>query len=170
MGDRQGYVTPVEGQDAHDAAVVENPVIIGGRANANEPGTAVASGDASHLWCDLFGRLVVLPGHPAPETPVYVNATASGDTVVLSAPGAGVSLHIVRVLITNGGSAVNAVHLQENGSATNRGPGDLAADGGGAVLDFGARGWKLTANTGLDVNLGAAGDISVTVLEHYIAA
>ncbi len=170
MSDRTGGpVQIVEGADAHDAALVENPVVIGGRANANEP-TAVGDGDASHLWCDALGRLIVVPGHPAPEAPAYVNATGSGDTVVLSAPGASVSLHIVRVLITNGGAAINNVQLQQNGTATNRGPGDLAADGGGAILDFGARGWKLTANTGLDVNLGAAGDVHVTVLEHYIAA
>ncbi len=169
MADIQGTTTPIEGQAAHDAAVSENPVAVGGRANANEP-AVVADGDVSHLWLDLFGRAVVIPGHPSPELPVVVNATASGDTAVLAAPGAGVSLYICKVTIINGGSAIITAHLQEGGTAVNRGPGDLAKDGGGANLDFGARGWKVGDNKALDINLSATGDVWVTVTEHYEAA
>lgn len=169
MSDRQGYVQAVEGPDAHDAAITENPVILGGRANLNEP-TAVGDGDACLAWVDRLGRLVVLPGHPNPEAPVVVNATGSGDTEIIAAPGASLSLYIVRVALINGGAAVLNAQLQEDGSATNRGGGDLAADGGGVILDYGPRGWKLTANTALDVNLSAGGDVWVSVLEHYIAA
>jgi hypothetical protein len=158
----------VSGGAAHDTAVAGNPVPVAARANANEP-TAVGDGDATHLWADTFGRLVVVPGHPSPELPVVVNATASGDTTVVSAPGAGVSLYIVRVALVNGGTAVVSAQLQEASSATNRGGGDLAANGGGMILDYGARGWKLTANTALQINLGATGDVWVSVLEHYIA-
>ena len=159
----------VEGAAATDAAVSGNPVLAGGRANANEP-SAVDDGDAVPLWLDQYGRLVVVSGHPSPVAPVYVNATASGDTTVLSAPGASLSLYIRRISIINGGSAIVNVQLQEDATTVNRGPGDLAADGGGIMMDFGGNGWKLAANTGLDVNLGAAGDVHVTVIDHYIAA
>lgn len=168
MADITDNAQPVEGAAAHDAAVAENPVAVGARANANEP-TAVADGDATHLWADRLGRVVALLGHPSPEAPAVVNATAAGDTQVIAAPGAGVSLYICKVTLNNGATAVNAVQLQEGGTTTNRGGGDLAQDGGGVNLDYGSRGWKLAANTALDVNLGAAGDVWVSVTEYYIA-
>lgn len=155
---------------AHDTVASTAPVGIAARASAVEPTAVSADGDAVHVWADRLGRIVTVAGHPSPEAPVVVNATASGDTNVISAPGASVSLYIKRAVINNGGAAVNAVFLQENGSAVNRGGGDLAADGGGMVLDFGDRGWKLTANTALEVNLGSAGDVWVSVLDYYIAA
>jgi hypothetical protein len=158
----------ISGDVAHDAADAGEPVKIGGKASTNEP-TAVAVDDRVNAWFDTFGRLVTVNGHANPETPVYVNATASGDTAVIGAPGVGVSLHIKKVSIHNGGGAVIAVTLQENASATNRWGADLAADGGGSIIDFGDRGWKLTANTGLDVNLGATGDVHVNVTDYYIA-
>lgn len=147
-----------------------NPVTVGAYASDAEPTAVSADGDVVRLWADKLGRLVTVGGHPAPEAPVVVQSAASGDVSVISAPGASLSLYIKRVVINNGGSAVNAVQLQENGSAVNRGGGDLAANGGGMVLDYGDRGWKLTANTALEVNIGTAGDIWVSVLEYYIAA
>lgn len=169
MADVQHNPQTIEGNAAHDSAVADYPVTVGGRANLNEP-TAVGDGDNVYAWMDQLGRLVVVPGHPNPEAPVVVNATASGDTTVVSAPGASVSLYIVRVALVNGGSAVVSAQLQEASSATNRGGGDLAANGGGMILDYGPRGWKLTANTALQINLSATGDVWVSVLEHYIAA
>ncbi len=154
---------------AHDAPVSGNPFRIAAKANANEPAVVSADGDTVDLWADLFGRAVVLSGHPNPEAPVSINATASGDTAVLAAPGASLSLHICKGTILNAGASPIVVALQENGSATSRWSGELAAEGGGAAFDFGSRGWKLTANTGLDVNLNGAGDVRVNVTEYYIA-
>jgi hypothetical protein len=163
-----GTVTAA-GAAAHDAAVSGNPVTIAARANANEP-TAVADGDVTHLWADLLGRLVVLPGHPSPESPVTLNATASGNTTVISAPGGGVSLYIVKASIHNRDTAVRTVALQDGAGGTNRWKAMVASDGGGSLIDFGARGWKLTANTLLNVNLDAAGNVDVNITEYYIAA
>ncbi len=148
---------------------LRNPFRIAAKANANEPAVVSADGDTVDLWADLFGRAVVLSGHPNPEAPVSINATASGDTAVLAAPGASLSLHICKGTILNAGASPIVVALQENGSATSRWSGELAAEGGGAAFDFGSRGWKLTANTGLDVNLNGAGDVRVNVTEYYIA-
>ena len=80
------------------------------------------------------------------------------------------SLYIKRVILNNADSSTVEAFLQEASSATNRGGGMLAANGGGMVVDFGDRGWKLTANTALQVNLSAAGSVWVTVAEYYIAA
>lgn len=163
--------TIARGLTAHDGPVATNPLLIAARANLDEPDDPVgADDDVVHLWADRLGRLVMVDGHSNPVDPVYVNATGSGDTTLLAAPGASLSLYIQKILITNGGSVVNNVQIQVDGTAVNRGPGDLAADGGGAMMDFGARGWKIAANTALDINLGAAGDVHATVLQHYIAA
>lgn len=159
----------VVGDVAHDAAAAGNPVLVAARANANEP-TAVADADSTYLWADPFGRLVVLPGHPSPEAPATVNATASGNTTVIAAPGANVSLYICKGSIHNSGASNITAILQDGAGGTARWAAELAAEGGGSMFDFGARGWKLTANTLLNVNLSAGGDVRVNVSEYYIAA
>lgn len=159
----------VVGDVAHDAAVAGNPVLVAARANANEP-TAVASGDATHLWADLFGRLVVIAGHPSPEAPVTINATSSGNTTVIASPGASLSLYICKVSVHNRDAANVLVALQDGAGGTARWRAELAAEGGGSLIDFGARGWKLTADTLLNVNLGGASSVDVNVTDYYIAA
>jgi hypothetical protein len=127
----------------------------------------VDEGDVGVVRMDALRRLYVLDG-AVPETPVYVATVATGDTAVIGTPGVGKSLYIQRVSIINGGGAVVTANLQENGAATNYGPGDLAADGGGIVMDFGMHGWQLTANKGLDINCGSTCDLHVTVQQYYI--
>jgi hypothetical protein len=159
----------VVGDVAHDAAAAGNPVLIAARANTNEP-TAVANADSTYLWADLFGRLVTLPGHPNPEAPVTVNATSSGNTTVIASPGASLSLYICKVSVHNRDAANVLVTLQDGAGGTARWRAELAAEGGGSLIDFGARGWKLTADTLLNVNLGGASSVDVNVTDYYIAA
>jgi hypothetical protein len=159
----------VVGDVAHDAAVGGNPVLIAARANANEPSAVSADGDATHLWADLLGRLVVQIGHPNPEAPVSINATASGESDVIAAPGAG-SLHICKGSIHNRDASNVVVSLLDGASGTVRFRAELAAEGGAVGFSFGSRGWKLTATTKLVVNLGGAGSVDVNITEYYIAA
>jgi fibronectin-binding autotransporter adhesin len=159
----------VVGDVAHDAAAAGNPVLIAARANTNEP-TAVANADSTYLWADLFGRLVTIPGHPNPEAPVTVNATSSGNTTVIASPGASLSLYICKVSVHNRDAANVLVTLQDGAGGTARWRAELAAEGGGSLIDFGARGWKLTADTLLNVNLGGASSVDVNVTDYYIAA
>jgi hypothetical protein len=163
-----GTVTAV-GAAAHDAAATGNPVMLAARANLNEP-TAVQDADAVYLWADQFGRLVVVDGHPNDEAPVTLNATASGDSTVIAAPGAGVSLHICKCSVHNRSASPIVVALRDGTAGTIRWRAELAADGGGSIIDFGNRGWKLTANTLFAVNLAGASDVDVNVTEYYIAA
>lgn len=156
----------VVGDVAHDAAVGGNPVLVAARANANEP-TAVADGDSTHLWADLLGRLVVLPGHPSPEPPVTANGSGAGVTVI-AAPGASQSLHICKGVVTNSAAAEQLISLRDGAAGTIRWTINAAADGGGATFDFGPRGWKLTANTALVMDASAA-TAYINVTEYYIA-
>lgn len=161
-------VTSLPGS-AHDAAVSGNPVRIAARANANEPTAVSADDDTVDLWADRHGRQVVLTGHANPEPPVTVNATASGNTTVIVAPGASVSLYVCKASVHNRASSNRVVALSDGAAGTTRWKAELAAEGGGSMIDFGARGWKLTANTLLNVNLDAAGDVDVNITEYYIA-
>ena len=170
IGDVDVLTLPaVAGAAAHDAAISGNPVPIAARANLNEPSEADA-GDSSYLWADLFGRLTVLTGHANPEAPDQTDLTASGDTTVIAAPGAGVSLHVCKGSIHNSGSSAIVVQLRDGTAGTVRWEAELAPNGGGSIFDFGSRGWKLTANTLLAANLSAAGTVSCNVTEYYIAA
>lgn len=159
----------VVGPAAHDAAVSGNPVRIAAKGNTNEPTAVSTDGDTVDLWSDLLGRLVILSGHPNPEPPVSVNATASGNTTVIAAPGASLSLYINKVSVHNRDASNRLVALQDGAGGTTRWRAELASEGGGSLIDFGARGWKLTANTLLNANLDAAGNVDVNVTEYYIA-
>ncbi len=144
------------------------PLIAGARAGLDEPSAVSADGDVVDLWADRLGRQVIIEGHPNPVSPVVVNATASGDTQVIAAPGAG-SLYIQRVWLSNNAAAKIKAALREGAAGTIRARGTLAADGGGVMLIF-TPWWKLAAVTALTVNLAAAGDVEVNVLDHFIAA
>jgi len=161
---------PIQGAAAHDAAVVGNPIRIGARSNANEPSAVSADDEAVDIWADRIGRQVVLIGHANPEAPISLNATASGNTTVISAPGASLSLYICKGSIHNRAATNRLVRLEDGAGGTIRWRAEVAAEGGGAAFDFGSRGWKLTANTLLNVNLDAAGDVDINITEYYIAA
>jgi hypothetical protein len=157
----------VDGGAAHDAAVAGNPNLIAGRANLNEP-TAVADGDATSIWADLLGRVVVISGHPNPEAPVTANGSAAGLSVIAT-PGANLSLYICKGSIHNRAAAVQVVSLRDGAAGTIRYTAQVAANAGGTLFDFGSRGWKLTANTALVADIAAA-SVDVNVTEYYIAA
>lgn len=168
-----GSAFPTPGQDyTHDAALTAsttagpiNPL----RASLNEPTAVSASDDAVLPWGDLHGRQVVLTGHSNPESPVTVNATASGDTTVIAAPGASVSIHVCKGSIHNRDASAVVATLQDGAGGTARWRAELAPEGGGSTFDFGSRGWKLTANTLLNVSLSGAGSVDVNITEYYLA-
>jgi hypothetical protein len=121
-----------------------------------------------NAWFEGIGRQVVLVGHATPEPPVTANGSAAGLSVI-AAPGAGVRLYINKVTVTNRAAAENVVSLREGAAGTIRTTINCAADGGGANLDYGARGWQLGLNVALVADIGAASaDINVT--EYYLAA
>jgi hypothetical protein len=165
----------VTGLVAHGVALnsqaEQRPVQLGARSRLSALPTALGS-DELHvgLIADEYGRLIVTHDYADTQDPVSIAATTSGDTQVLAAPGSGLSLYIRKGSLVNGGSAALLCGLQANGSATSRWSGTIGKEGGGALFDFGQRGWKLPANTALDVNLAGAGDVKVNISDYYIAA
>ena len=108
-------------------------------------------------------------GYPDPEAPDTTNLTASGNGELIATPGASLSLYIKKGSVHNAGSSQITVQLKDGSGGTVRWQADLAADGGGSIFDFGERGWKLTANTALNGNLGATGDVDFNITEYFIA-
>lgn len=121
----------------------------------------------------LLALLVFLPtfawAQQSPEAPVTVNVTASGDTTIIAAPGAGVSLCILKGWVQNRDASNVVAALTDGAGGTARFRGELRSEGGGMPFDYGGRGWCLTANTALVVNTSGATSIDVTVMEYYLA-
>lgn len=164
MADISHGADPVGGDTPHDAVDSGRPIKIGGKSKSVLP-TAVSAGNRVDAWFDRYGRLVVLPGHTQYSDPVSVAATASGTTTVI-ANVASSNLYICTAQILNAASTTISVALKEGSNVRWRGT--LAANGGGANIFFGPKGWKLSTNTALNVELFAAGDIRVNITEHYV--
>ena len=161
-----GSTTTVQGVDAHDAAVTGRPVLFGVYGSTTLP-TAVTLGDVSRVLGDQFGRLVVVSGCPKNVGPTTTNATDSGDTVVISSPGANLSLYIATVMMMNRDSANVVVSLAEGSSDNIKWRGEIASEGGAGA--FSSRSlWKLPENTQLAVNLGAASNVDVSVMDYCV--
>lgn len=160
--------TQVRGVTAHDAAATENPVFIGVYASTNIPSGISSPGDKVQVLGDNFGRIVVLTGSPYPEKPKFLNVTASGETVLISSPGASSSLYINKIIIQNRASTNRQVSLKDGSGGTIYFSAEVASEGGATAASFGARGWKLAANTQLIANLDAAGDVDFNVTEWYL--
>lgn len=93
---------PTVGAVAHDAAVTGAPVQVAGEARSSER-AAVANADVARLVTDLVGKLIVLP-FANPENFVRGATAAIVDgtrTAVIAAPGAGVSLYVNTLVLTN---------------------------------------------------------------------
>ena len=161
----------VKGTIAHGStwlASTDNPQLMGGFAASTPWPTAVSTGAVTYLIADPFGRLVVLNGSPYPNTPLWVNATAAGETVFISSPGANSSLYVNKVTLVNANTSAVTVSLKEGSSGTVKWQGYLASSGGSVGLSWGPRGWKLAANTQLIIYLSATGNVDCSVLEYTV--
>ena len=101
----------------------------------------------------------------APELPITANGSGAG-TEVIAAPGVSTHLRIKIGSMHNRAAAENIVSLREGAAGTIRFTANLAADGGGSLLDFG-RGWDLPENTALVADIGAA-SVDVNITEYVI--
>ncbi len=151
----------VVGELAHDAADSGNPVKIGGNAIADAANpTAVAAGDRVNARFDLEGRQLVRTFHSNFWSAVGdAYATAQTNASLKAAPGAGLSLYITDVIMSNGATAGTMKLIDGSGGATKVGTMYFAITGG-AALHFQTP-IKLTANTALCLT-------SVTVTTHSV--
>lgn len=151
-----------------------NPIVTGARANENEPTEVSADDDVVISWADLVGRQVVAPHFPsnlasATHGPKTNTVTASGDTTIIAAPAAGLSIYVVSIAVSNGDAAKKIVEFREGAAGTSRLSMHVAADGGGFIHTFPVP-WKLPAATLLAFNANAtSSDLRVTTT-FFVAA
>lgn len=149
------------GNVAADAADSGNPIKVGGKAknlDGTAPGTAVAEDDRTNIITDVYGRQFVETTHPNLWDVSADYAAAQTNTSVKAAPGAGLSLYITDILISNGATAGNITLLDGSGGTVKWEI--YPAINGGCASNLKTP-IKLTANTALCIT-------STTVTTHSI--
>jgi hypothetical protein len=160
---------PSAGTVAHDGADSGNPVKVGARARTSDV-TAVAADDRTDAIADILGKQVVLPyALPGQATNGTGNSTGTGNTSVIAAPGAGVTLYITSIIVTNAHATVGTKVAIKDGTTAKINL-FAAANGGGATIPFPTP-LRLTANTALQfANTTTGADVDVSAVGYTAAA
>lgn len=161
----------VSGDVSHDSVDAGEPVKIGFKAynqDGTVPGTAVAEGDRVNGIADVYGRQYVSTDHPYFFRASENNSTAQTNNELVAAPGAGLSLYITDIVVSNGATA-GSIRLVEDTAGT---PVIIMnelymAVNGGAVMQFKTP-LKLTANKNLGYTSTSVTTHTITV-SGYIA-
>jgi hypothetical protein len=160
----------VQGKAAHDAAVSGNPVLLGIEARRARMTAVSADGDLVRMAGDRYGRVQVAG---VDLSIAAVQATASGDTALIAAPGAGNRLKVLRVEISNSHSStaltVGLKSASLNGGAV-FGKKYLPAAGGQGVWVFPLGHLLCGDNEAFNVHLSAAGQVECTAYYETIAS
>lgn len=108
------------GTVADDGTTPGSPVMIGGVAketDGTDPGSVSAENDVARLVTDRNRRLLVSDVHPNLWRANENQATAQTNNELKAAPGAGLSLYITDLIISNGATA-GSVKLVEDTAGT----------------------------------------------------
>lgn len=128
------------GNVAHDTADRGNPLKVGAKAvnfDGTAPGTDVAENDRTDMKATPDGRLLVETVHPNYWTLADQETSAQTDKELKAAPGAGLSLYITDIIISNGATAGTVIIEGDGASAKTKLVGPLyLASNGGAVINF----------------------------------
>ena len=109
------------------------------------------------------GEVAVAMTNEDEATPITLIVTASGDTEILPAPGAGNYLTIKGFHFSNNHSSKVTVSLKAGTGGENKFSAILAANGGSFDKNLIGRYWRLPINKPLVVNLSGASDVYVTI-------
>lgn len=151
-----GANNDVQGMVAHDSPVANNPFLLAAEARTTTP-TAVANGDVVRLQADDQGRLIVEPHAPRDRvTTNRIALTTTTETTLIAAGGAGVFRDLVSLVLSNESAAETRVDIRDSSAGTIRYSVDLAADGGGAVINLPVPHPQATANNAWTAQLSAA--------------
>lgn len=154
----------VVGDVADDAVAAGNPLAIGGMAkeqDGTDPGSVSAEGDRAELITDRNRRLYVNTAHPNLWSATDNQATAQTNKALKAAPGAGLSLYVTDIIVSNGATAGNLKFVEDTaGTPVDKIKPLYFAANGGTVIAFKTP-IKLTANKDF-------GYTSLTVTTHSV--
>ena len=160
------------GEVADDAAVTlgtQRAIVNGAVAvtmDGTDPLAVSAEGDAAALRSDPNRILLVNQTHPRYFRAAADYASAQTNTSVVAAPGAGLSLWITDIIISNGATAGNITLLDGSGGSLLF---EIYPAANGGVAHSFRNPIKLTANTALVITSSTVTTHAVTVTG-YIAA
>lgn len=144
----------VSGDVAHDAADAGEPLKMGGRADTTFQ-AAVADGDRVNALFDVYGVQNVRDDHPNKWSYHENSSSALTDASVQAAPGAGLSVYITDIMLSNGAATALNLFIEE-GASTVLGPYYLEAVVGRSLHVRFKTPKKGTANTAITVTTSAA--------------
>ncbi len=153
------------GDIASDSADSGNPVKVGGKAvnmDGTTPGTAVAEADRANFITDLYGRQLVDTVHPCFWSVSANYGSAQTAVEVQPTPGAGLSLYITDVVVSNGAVAGNVKFGEDTAALVDKIEIMYFAINGGTALHFRTP-IKLTANKNFGMTSVTCTTHSVTV-------
>lgn len=139
-------IVDVMGSRAHDATDADEPVKVGGRARSTVI-TSVASDDRTDGIYSLQGYAISHP-YALPQSALTgtASATGTGDTAVIAAQGAGVTINVTSLIVYNSSTTNTYVTIKDGTTARLIVP--APAQGGASMtLPFPLR---ITANTALN--------------------
>jgi len=154
----------VVGEVASDSPDSGNPVKIGGVAynqDGTPPGTAVVEADRANFITDLYGRQYINDVHPNLWKAAADYSAVQTGAQLVAAPGAGLSLYLTDVIISNGATA-GAIKIVEDGTVTDIIENLRLGANGGAVINFRTP-MRLTAAKNLAVTSTTTDTFSVSV-------
>lgn len=161
----------VVGDVAHSAVDAGNPVKVGGKAvntDGTVPGTVVTENDVANFITDLYGRQCVDTVHPNFWSVAATYAGAQTNTEIKATPGAGLSLYITDIVVSNGATAGNIKFVESTAvSPVDKIEIMYFAINGGAALHFRTP-IKLTADKNFGITSVTCTTHSVTI-NGYIA-
>jgi hypothetical protein len=101
-------IVPCVGSIADDATTPGNPQMIGGSAvetDGTDPTSVSAEADVARCRTDRNRRLLVNVAHPNLWNTVASYVSAQTDVEIKATPGAGLSLYITDIIVSNGATA-----------------------------------------------------------------
>jgi hypothetical protein len=152
---------------AHDAVDSGNPIKLGAKAITAAP-TPVAADDRTDLFADRYGQQYVNTKHVNHWKVYHDIAAADGahtDEELVAAPGAGLSLYVTDIYITNDATAALVVTLSEDEGGASEAPimGKVYVPASGERHVTWAQPLKLTANLSLGFTNAGQSNASITI-------
>lgn len=139
-------VADVEGNVAHDTADSGNPLKIGTRAR-NAVLTSAANDDRTDAVGTLQGYVITYP-YALPQSALTgtASSTGTGDTSVIAAQGAGITINVTTITVYNDSTTNTFVNIKDGATTRLVVP---APAKGGAMVTLPSP-LRLTANTALN--------------------
>ncbi len=155
------------GTIADDATTPGAPVMIGGSAketDGTDPGSVSAEDDVVRLITDRNRRLLVDIAHPNSWKAYHDETAAQTDHALVATPGAGLSLYITDIIVSNGATAGTVKFEEDTATAKTQMHGTLYfAINGGCVINFKTP-LRITANKDFGFTSATVTTHSITVL------